>query len=164
MTHHLGSLHNAIQKVARHSEWLMKEFEMHAAQQCDRRQAVVADYYIQGILNRLTIYAAKKVMKHVGRRFPQLLVVKVTPIEVSESLFNYLNFQYRVRGSASWYAVNAQRGVCDCNFYESMWLPCVHLIRVFRDYIRGKYLFPYYNSRTDASMQALAVMVRFATK
>ncbi|TGZ69987.1 hypothetical protein CRM22_003423 [Opisthorchis felineus] len=70
--HHSDTLEHAIQKVSRHAEWLMREFEMHTSYHCDRRQILEGDSYVLNVVCRMTTYACSLVLRHLGPRPPRL--------------------------------------------------------------------------------------------
>ncbi|GAA47856.1 hypothetical protein CLF_100887 [Clonorchis sinensis] len=53
---HADTLERAIQKVSRHVEWLMREFELHTSYHCDGRQILVGDGYVLTVVCRMTIF------------------------------------------------------------------------------------------------------------
>lgn len=67
-THHRDDIAKTIQKVWGHSEDCITNWEMQAAYECDRRQVLHTDSFIQGVLDRLTIRAAQLVLKHLKGR------------------------------------------------------------------------------------------------
>lgn len=85
VTHHGDRLINAIQKVSKHSEWLMKEFEVQAAEQCDKRPMMHTDSVVQSVIGRLTNYASGQVLRHLGRRKPHLLISQPHGTKASET-------------------------------------------------------------------------------
>ncbi|GAA57419.1 hypothetical protein CLF_112695, partial [Clonorchis sinensis] len=70
--HHTDTLEHAIQKVFRHAEWLMREFEMHTSYHCDRRQIPEGDGYVLNVVCRMTTCACSLVLRHLGPRPPRL--------------------------------------------------------------------------------------------
>ncbi|KER24938.1 hypothetical protein T265_07502 [Opisthorchis viverrini] len=108
--HHSDSLEHAVLKVAHHSEWLMREYEMHTTYCCDRREIREGDIYVLRVVSRMTTYAANQVLRHIGICTPNLLYKQTDRFKT----------------------VNTSAGTCTCIFYQSMWLPCVHLFSVFR--------------------------------
>jgi hypothetical protein len=58
-------LSHAVHKVWNFSEQLLKEWEMHASFQCDRRELFNVDAYVQDVLHRMTTYASRLVMNHL---------------------------------------------------------------------------------------------------
>ncbi|GAA52989.1 hypothetical protein CLF_109281 [Clonorchis sinensis] len=48
--HHADTQEHAIQKVSRHAEWFMREFEMHTSHHCDRRQILEGEGYVLNVL------------------------------------------------------------------------------------------------------------------
>ncbi|KER30373.1 hypothetical protein T265_13188, partial [Opisthorchis viverrini] len=71
--HHSDSLEHAVLKVAHHSEWLMREYEMHTTYCCDRREIREGDIYVLRVVSRMTTYAANQVLRHIGICTPNLL-------------------------------------------------------------------------------------------
>ncbi|GAA56447.1 hypothetical protein CLF_110911 [Clonorchis sinensis] len=70
--HHADTLDHAIQKVSRHAEWLMREFETHTLYHCGRRK-ILEDYgYVLNVVCRMTTYARSLVLRQLGPRPPTL--------------------------------------------------------------------------------------------
>ncbi|GAA54286.1 hypothetical protein CLF_113563 [Clonorchis sinensis] len=69
---HHDTLEHAIQKVSRHAEWLMREFEMHTSYHCDRRQIIEGDGYDLNVVCRMTTYACSLVLRYLGPRPPRM--------------------------------------------------------------------------------------------
>ncbi|GAA50514.1 hypothetical protein CLF_104671 [Clonorchis sinensis] len=70
--HHADTLEHAIQKVSRHTEWRMREFEMHTSYYCDRRQIIEGDGHVLNVVCRMTMYTCFLVLRHLGPRPPRL--------------------------------------------------------------------------------------------
>ncbi|GAA51024.1 hypothetical protein CLF_105452 [Clonorchis sinensis] len=68
---HADTLGHAIQKVSRHADWPMREFEMHTSYHCDRRQILEGDGYVLNVVCRMTTYACSLVLRHLGPRPPR---------------------------------------------------------------------------------------------
>lgn len=81
-TYHNISIQHAIQRVSNHSAALLREYELHATYHCDRREVLCGDFYVLRVVARLTTYAAAIVLRHLGRRTPDLPVTLTAEHEV----------------------------------------------------------------------------------
>ncbi|KAG5444555.1 hypothetical protein CSKR_108081 [Clonorchis sinensis] len=64
--HLSDTLEHALQKVYRHAERLMREFEMHTSHHCDRWQILEGDGYVLNVVPRMTTYARSFVLGRLG--------------------------------------------------------------------------------------------------
>ena len=55
--------------------------------------------------------------------------------------------QFLVVENEAEFVVDTDAGTCCCQFYQSMWLPCIHLLSVFRSsmYPYGELFFVFAN-------------------
>ncbi|GAA53929.1 hypothetical protein CLF_111643 [Clonorchis sinensis] len=85
LRHHFDTREHATQKVSRHAEWLMREFNMHTSYHCDQRQILEGDNYVLNVVCRMTRYAYSLVLRHLGPRPPRLhyYIVETNKVEYS---------------------------------------------------------------------------------
>lgn len=81
-THHRDSLEVALQKIWCYSASVVNEYNLRTFYECDRRLLLDAEDWIRAVLNRLTIYAAKHVHKHLQLHPPTLTATDNDGIEV----------------------------------------------------------------------------------
>ncbi|GAA53062.1 hypothetical protein CLF_109464 [Clonorchis sinensis] len=86
---------------------------MHTTYYCDRREIREGDSYVLRVVSRMTTYVANQALRHIGTCTPNLIYHQTDRFKCSQT-------------------VNTSDGTCTCTFYQSMWLPCVHLFSVFR--------------------------------
>lgn len=90
-THHKDRLVHAIQKVSRHCEWLIREYEMQATYRCDRKEMIAGECFVKAILVRMTTYAAHLVMRHVGETLPSFPFMLVGNAKVRCFYISHVN-------------------------------------------------------------------------
>ncbi|GAA57436.1 hypothetical protein CLF_112718 [Clonorchis sinensis] len=88
--HHADSVEHAIQKVPQHSEWLMREYEMHITYYCDRREIYEGGSYVLRVVPG-------------GRRMP--------PIKSSGTLKRARQILYNIRQMTSRTTIPNEGGV-----------------------------------------------------
>ncbi|GAA53580.1 hypothetical protein CLF_110557, partial [Clonorchis sinensis] len=93
--HHADSLEHAIQKVFQHSEWLMREYEMHTTYYCDRREIREGDSYVLRVVSRMATYAANQVLRHIGTCTPNLIYHQTDRFKVRNPLLVTVGLWYK---------------------------------------------------------------------
>ncbi|CAI2738914.1 unnamed protein product, partial [Dicrocoelium dendriticum] len=122
VTHASDGLVAAVRKVWAHSEVLLKESQMHAAFFCDRRQLLEGSAYVHRVVCLLTTYACNLVMRHLAQ--PMLQAVYS---DLGDGVFEISHQGKR-------FTIDCSLGTCTCPFYETMWLPCVHLMAAYKQH------------------------------
>ncbi|GAA50949.1 hypothetical protein CLF_105298, partial [Clonorchis sinensis] len=94
---HADSLEHAIQKVFQHSEWLMREYEMHTTYYCDGREIREGDSCVLSVVSRMTTYAANQVLRHIGTCTPNLIYHQTDRFKVRNPLLVTVSLWYKPR-------------------------------------------------------------------
>ncbi|GAA51168.1 hypothetical protein CLF_105670 [Clonorchis sinensis] len=100
--HHADSLEHAIQKVSQHSEWLMREYEMHTTYYCDRRKIRERDRYVLPVVSQMTTYAANQVLRHIGTCTSNLIYHQTVQFKVRNPLLVTVSLWYKPRNVLRW--------------------------------------------------------------
>lgn len=128
-THPRDCLSVSLQKIWRHSGDLLSEYYSLTSYECDRRLVLDLPDHVRCVIDRLTTYASKKVLKHL-RDQPEYSVEQLGDTKVT-TVHSYC--QFRVTNGSRRSLVDVGDGSCNCMFYKTMWLPCCHLFACIRD-------------------------------
>ena len=109
---------------------------MHAFYHCDRREIKECDSYIRHILDQMTTYAATMAQRHLNGRIPRLPCENLNERKVNSFVSTF--FYFIVTENDEEFIVDTEVGTCKCQFYQTMWPPCIHLLSIFR-----RYMYPY---------------------
>lgn len=129
-THNRDSMIACLTKVWNHAASMVQQFKLKVISGCCRRLMKPSEAYMSGMLNRMTTYAAMRVLRQIGET---CFRIPFNKLENQVSAFSLTRSQYLFETDKHCAVVELGSGTCTCSFYMQNWLPCEHILSAYNN-------------------------------